>query len=296
MRKGIYLALLTALISGFSVFANKIFVTTADPLAFTTLRNLLVGIFFCAILITTGKAKQLRRLTRRQWLALGVIGGLGGGIAFALFFSGLAEVGAVEGNLLHKTLFIWVALLALPILRERLTRLQLLGYGFFMLAVFVLGGPATIVLNRGAFMVLAATLLWAGENLLAKKILPQVSPDIISWARMILGFPVLIVLTLVLGKGQLLFSPQTFTLLPLVTSSLFLTAYMFTWYRALRVLPVTVATAVLAVAPMVTTLLSAGFITHILPQQQVSVAVIMGIGLVCIILPRIRRPAFVHGL
>ena len=126
MKKGIYLALFTAVISGFSVFANSIFVATTDPLIFALVRNALVAIMITMILWQTNRLRSLPSLTKKQWLQLVGIGAIGGGIPFALFFSGLSMIGPTNGNILHKTLFLWVALLALPILKERLTKMQLM--------------------------------------------------------------------------------------------------------------------------------------------------------------------------
>ena len=42
------------------------------------------------------------------------------GIAFLLFFSGLAMASAPTAAFIHKTMFIWVALMAVPFLGERL--------------------------------------------------------------------------------------------------------------------------------------------------------------------------------
>ncbi len=43
---GTILVFITAIISGFSIFANKIFVASIDPLVFTALRALFIGLIF----------------------------------------------------------------------------------------------------------------------------------------------------------------------------------------------------------------------------------------------------------
>jgi len=280
MRKGIYLALLTTLVSGFSIFANKIFVSGADPLAFTTVRNIVVAGILTTILLRSRKSLQeLKSLKRNDWLRLALIGTLGGGVAFALFFVGLSKIGAIQGNLIHKTLFIWVAFMAVPFLGERLNKIQLVGYAGIFLATFVLGGPANFVFNKGSLLVLAATLLWALENVIAKVALKNISSLVVGWARMVIGALVLTLITIGLGKGQMLFSPKTLAFMPLMVSSGFLSIYVLSWYAALKRLPATVATVVLVLAPMITTFLTGVFISHTaIPNSQLISFLVMTVG------------------
>ncbi|HCS78644.1 TPA: hypothetical protein DIV55_02775 [Patescibacteria group bacterium] len=289
MKQGIYLVLLTALISGFSIFSNKIFVSQADPLAFTTIRNVLVLGFLSFILWQSGKFTVLKSLQKKDWLKLITIGALGGGLAFALFFTGLSQIGAVQGSLIHKTLFLWVTLLAIPLLGERLHKIQLIGYGVILFATFALGGSQILVFNSGSLLVLAATLLWAVENVLAKTTLKNVPAEVVGWARIALGLPVLLLITLVMGKGTLLVSEKTLLLWPLLTSSLFLTGYIYTWYKGLKFIPVTLATSILVVAPVITNFLTALFITKQLPEMQIMQGFLLTIG-VAFLLTRIILP------
>ena len=289
MKQGIYLVLLTTLISGFSIFTNKLFVSQADPLAFTTIRNVFVFVFLSLILFGSRKHELLRSIKKNDWLKLVVIGTLGGGLAFALFFMGLAQIDAVQGSLIHKTLFLWVTLLAIPLLGERLHKLQLIGYGFILLATFAIGGSQTLGFNSGSLLVLAATLLWAVENVLAKTTLKNVPAEVVGWARIALGLPVLFVITLLMSKGELLTAPKTLLVWPLLTSSLFLTGYVYTWYKGLKIIPVTLATSILVIAPVVTNFLTALFITRKLPEVQITQGILLTVG-VAFLLTRIILP------
>ena len=51
---------------------------------------------------------------------------------FILFFTGLAQASAPSAAFIHKTLFVWVALLAVPFLGERLGWLQLAALGVLL--------------------------------------------------------------------------------------------------------------------------------------------------------------------
>lgn len=261
MNKGIQLALITAAISGVSIFANGIFVSRTDPLVFAFVRNFVVFLFLSIWIITRSNVTHLRALTAKQWGMLMLIGIIGGGIPFALFFTGLSEIGAVNGNIIQKTLFIWVALMAVPLLGERIYKVQSVGYALLLTGMFYFGGGFTIVPKTGTWLVLAATVLWAVEQIIAKRTLPYVRPVILAWGRMLFGLPMLFVAIGLLGKTGLLVQPHTYALTPLSVSAVLLTAYMTTWYSALKRAPASLVSSVLVAAPVVTALLTR-FVLH----------------------------------
>ena len=139
--RGIYLSLLTAGISGVSIFLNKFAVTSVgEPLVFTTIKNLGVAFILLASLLASRKWLQFKTIQKQDWLSLLLIGVIGGSIPFYLFFSGLSLVPAITGNLIHKTLFIWVAVLAIILLKEKLKPIHILSYILIFLAVFYSSG------------------------------------------------------------------------------------------------------------------------------------------------------------
>ena len=82
---GTLLALCTAIISGFAIFANKIFIVGLDPTIFTAVRAIIIGIvfFILASIQTKFDYSKFKRVSWKYLLAIGIIGG---GFAFLLFF------------------------------------------------------------------------------------------------------------------------------------------------------------------------------------------------------------------
>ncbi len=133
-RAGLGLALSAATISGFAVFLNGFAVRAAPgPLAFTTGKNALAAVVLLAVLLLssarTTALPTLRALSRRQRLALGYVGVISGGLAFGLFFTGLSLASSTEAAFAQKSLIIWVMLLAVPLLHERLGASRAAGRG-----------------------------------------------------------------------------------------------------------------------------------------------------------------------
>ncbi len=264
MKSGVKLALMTAVISGAAVFFNRFAVkAVGDPLVFTTIKNLGVGVLIGLWL--WGKKIEWKKISKRDWVKLGLIGIIGGSLPFYLFFKGLFLAESAKAALLHKTLIFWVALWAVPMLKEKISLKQLGALGLVFSSNFVIGGLGQWQWGAGEMMILGATVLWAIENVIAKITLKKVEADVVVGARMILGSMLLFLATLTTGKLNLIFKLSAtqwgMTLLTIVM----LFGYVMSWYRALAKAPVTLVATVLSLGAVVTNILSSIFVTHKLP-------------------------------
>lgn len=257
MKKGIFFALTTAAISGVSIFYNKLIVVQGiDPLVFNILKNGGVALFLSSLLIVSKESKTLQHLSRRQWIQLLLIGLIGGSIPFVLFFQGLTMIPAVQATLIHKTLFLWVALMAVPLLKERVSTLQLLGYAGVIGSLFFVGGIPKFSGTTGEWMILAATLLWSVENILAKLTLRSIPAEVVAWGRMFFGTCILFLLATLQGKTGMLMTLSPSLIIPILGSVVLLTGYVTFWYKALAKTPATVVSSLLILATPITALLS----------------------------------------
>ena len=71
------------------------------------------------VLLARGGGARAFPARPRGWLALLGIAAIGGSVPFVLFFEGLSRADATQAAFIHKTLVIWVALIAVPLLGER---------------------------------------------------------------------------------------------------------------------------------------------------------------------------------
>lgn len=263
--KGIYISLLTATISGFSIFINKFAVDAIKPaLYFTSIKNFSVALLIVGLILLTKEWKKIAKLSKRELTYLILIGIIGGSLPFYLYFTGLAQTSAVNAAIIHKTLVFWVAIMAIPFLKEKLSKGQMVAVLLLFGGNIFVGGFQGFKFSQGEMMILAATVLWAIENILAKKVLSSVSPNIVTTFRMGLGSLILMIATFisvpqVLSKSLTLNSSQIFWILLTV---LFLLAYTTTWYKALKYAPAVTVTSILVSSTLITNALSAIFITH----------------------------------
>ncbi len=277
MKKGIYLVLITAVISGLANFINKfgLEVVSKNAYQYTTLKNVVAALILSLVILTPMVWPKLKRLNLKDWGELTLIGLVGGSFAFLLFFKGLSLTSAVSASFIHKTLFIWVAIFAWPILKEKITRLQLVALAILLAGNIIFDGLKSFSWGYAETLILIATILWAIENIIAKITLRQVDPIVVGLGRMFFGSLILL--------GFLLFTGNTSGLLTLNLSQLgwillvsaFLTGYVITWYTALKRLPATVVTCFLVLASPITTFLNSAFVSHQLPSGNIWGAVII---------------------
>lgn len=258
-RAGILLALVTASISGFSVFLNADAVRAfGDATAYTTAKNVVAALVLLTLVGAGSRtgARLTRPRTRGQWVGLTAIGLAGGSVPFVLFFEGLSRASSAQAAFLHKTLLVWVAVLAVVFLGERLSGVHLLAIGLLVVGqVGLVGGVGG--LGTPEAMILAATVLWSVEVVVAKRLLAAVSSWTVGVARMGLGSLALLAWVAVRGDSGLLTSMTAEQLGWVLLTGVLLAGYVATWFAALQRAPAVDVTAVLVLAAPVTAGLNA---------------------------------------
>jgi drug/metabolite transporter (DMT)-like permease len=253
---GIQLALLTAVISGVAVWVNGRAVGSfSSPTVYTTGKNIVAACGLGTLLVLATRARSAEgwtRPTRRsQWLGLAAVGVIGGSVPFVLFFEGLARAGSTDAAFVHKTLVLWVALLAVPLLGERLGLRHVTAIGLVLWGQAALGGGIAVGADQGVVLLAAATGCWAFEVILAKRLLGGLSPLTVAIARMGLGSVLLIGWT-VARTGADLLRLDAGQLGWLVLTGALLTGYVATWFGALARADAVDVTAVLVLGALIT--------------------------------------------
>lgn len=265
------LALSAAVISGTNNFLTSIAVKALkDPVLYTAIKNSLVAVFLIGIFVALRRWRDFKGLSREQWTRLAAVGIIGGSVPFGLYFTGLSQTAAVNASLIHKTLFIWVAVLAMPLLKERLSYLQWAGVGAIFAANLFVGGFGGFRWNSGELMILAATLLWAVENIIAKKALSGLSSTTVASARMVLGSVFLFAYLAAMGRISPIVSLNSIQWYWTLLTSALLLGYVTTWYAALKRAPASYVAALLVPATLITNVLSAVFVSHTFTGKQVA--------------------------
>ncbi len=256
MKRGYLFVLLTALVSGVSIFLNKFGVEGINPYVFTGFKNLIVALFLLSFLLAFKEFKTLKTLEPKQWGQLAAIGFFGGSVPFLLFFKGLSMAPSATAALLHKSMFIFIAIFAVMFLKEKLNK------GFIIAAVLLFAGNL-LLLGKAAFgfgmpeaLIMLAVLFWSVETIISKHVLKELPSRIVAFGRM--SFGVLFILIFLGATGNItniaaLTAPQIGWI---VLTSALLFLYVISWYAGLKLVPASRAACVLLLGSAVTTLLS----------------------------------------
>ncbi|MFH0737601.1 MAG: DMT family transporter [Candidatus Micrarchaeota archaeon] len=252
--KGILLALLAALISGVSVFINGSAIKLADPFAYTTLKNLGALLFLWGAVLAFNEVRHFRNLSKRQWSVLALIGVIGGSVPFLMFFWGLKLGGAAISSFIFRSLFIFAGVAGWFILKEK-PEASDVAAGVILLLGNALLVSGDLEFGFGQMLVLGATILWAVEYTISRKMLSDIEPNVVMVSRMIFGSLVLLGFLAMDGSLGLLTQINPEMLSWLVLTSALLFGFLTSWYNTLRYLPVLKATSILALGGIVTSAL-----------------------------------------
>lgn len=265
-QAGVALALVTATISGFAVFLNGYAVKRFDDATvYTTAKNGVAGLLLVLLALPLLRAGQAatrpapRPRSAAQWLALLAVAVVGGSVSFVLFFEGLARASSTQAAFIHKSLVVWVALLAVPLLKERLSWAHYAAIGLLLAGQAVLAGDAgTVSVGTGELMIFAATLLWAIEVVFVKHLLESLAAPTLAAARLGIGTLLLLGFVALSGRWSELVALGSTQWAWALLTGVVLAGYVATWYAALARAQAVDVTAVLVLGAVVTALLDRG--------------------------------------
>ena len=258
------LAFGAAAVSGVAVFINSYGVRAVpDATVYTTAKNLVAAIILLGFATALGRpagapvpsprlrpAQLMGPCARSPWS--------GGSVAFVLFFEGLARASSSQAAFIHKTLIIWVAALAIPLLHERLRALHVVAIATLLAGQAVLaGGLVGFRFDRGEWLILGATLLWSVEVVLVKWLLRDVPARTVAVVRMAAGATLLIAWVVATGRCSVLAGLDTAGWMWAALTGVVLAGYVALWFSALALAPAVDVTAVLVVAVAVTGVVNA---------------------------------------
>lgn len=274
---GVVLAGATALVSGISVFVNSYGVrAVAAPDVYTTAKNLVaVAVLSLLAVIGWGVRRRASRsaaasfvtvapearavpATSRwvEWLGLAYVGVVGGGLAFVLFFDGLAVSEPASAAFWRDTLVLWVAVLAILFLREQLRWWNIAAIALLLSGeIMVSGGVGQLAANHGEVDVLLSSVLWAFEVVIARRLLRTRSPATLAMVRMGIGALSLIVYLAATGSLGQLAAMNADQWHWVLWTGVLLSLYVATWMSALARARAVDVTSVLASSALITWLL-----------------------------------------
>ena len=257
---GILLVFLTALVSGVSTFVNAYAVVGTNSDAFVTVRNMVVAAALLPVAFLAVRQLKAPALRPRDWTALAAIGLIGGAIPFLLFFRGLELATTAGGGATaafgYRTLFLWASVLAVVVLAERPRGTLWAGAALLLSGNLLLLSLTAPIWTDGTGYVLAATVLWAVEYTVSKRVLRTLPSTTVALGRMGFGAVFLAGYLALTAQWAAVagFSGADWAWVGI--SAAFLLAFVGSWYTGLKRVDLSVAASVLVLGFPVTSLLA----------------------------------------
>ncbi len=199
-RLGLLFAALCALNSAFVPAIAKLTTGRAEPFFVAASAGVFAALAAVALLAARGELGGLFHRARLPRLVL--IGALGTGLAFTLFFEGAQRVSAVEAALClqiepaYSLLLSWLALGHRPSAR-RIGALALLLAGIALAL-----GARAVSAPGGIALLLATPLCWQLSHIVTLRGLPGASPWLLTGARYLFGGAVLTLVLFARGGSE----------------------------------------------------------------------------------------------
>jgi drug/metabolite transporter (DMT)-like permease len=287
-RTGLLLALGAAVVSGVAVYVNGEAVGRfSSPTVYTSGKNLVAGVLLVSLSIASGRRRnpssvsaEVRSWSARERVGLIAVAVIGGAVPFVLFFEGLARATSSDAAFLHKTLVVWVAVLAVSLLGERLTPLHVGAVALLIVGqIAVADGVGSLRPGVGEAMILAATICWAVELILVKQLVETLPSTTVGASRIGCGAVLLVIWLALTGRLVDLVSLSMVQWAWLALTGSILSVFVTVWFAAVARAPVTDVAAVLVPGAVITGLIRLAVGGNVAPIQVVGwVLMIAAIG------------------
>lgn len=259
---------------------------------------LLEHLFGLGILIPMliGRWRELKNLSRRDWLAVLAVGIGGSAIATVLFTSAFQYVGPSVAILLQKIQPLVAILLAVSMLGERLKPRFWMWAAVAMAAAYVISFPNLHLTwslydngTRGVLFALGAAFLWGASTVFGRYAVQKVSYPTMSALRFSIAVVTLLAISLFqgsLGTAATMDDSAFFRILAIVLVSG--TTPILLYYKGLKTTRASVSTIVELVFPFSAVILNWIFLGDKLAWPQIVAGVVLVLSIVQI--QRFNRP------
>lgn len=176
-------ALMVALLFGMWFSLDKTLLGFLHPFALASLTYLIASIFLFSINYSPLKNRILNKINKKsvvedsinkkEYLILSLTAVFGALVAPALFLTGLSRITAVNAALLANSEIIFIIVLGIVFLKEKIGKKDFIGFAFLLLGAIFLStnNLQNITFNPslfGSILVITASFFWSMDTILSK--------------------------------------------------------------------------------------------------------------------------------
>lgn len=204
--KGMMLAFIATALFNMYALLCKILVGTVDPLLLIVCTQVAAGALIIAIMDLAMKVGDLCRESYHSLLPLFLIGIISSALAPVLFIMGLKLTTLTNTVLISRAEGVIMSVLAVFVLKETITKHQVAGTAVMFCGIWFISAAAVLVpheqawsMGVGDILVFMSAVAYALSNVLYKKYLNNLRPEVIVSMRNVFGAVSLLVAVSVLS-------------------------------------------------------------------------------------------------
>lgn len=231
---GRVIALMSCLLFATSTVFMKVLTQYISPLSLAALTSLTTSIIVVFLLEIKHKACEVTLLSKKQavfLLFLGILTGVG---AQAFMITGVYYSTAINAVLLTRLNSLLIALGGALFLKEKFTKNHVLGTAFMAAGVVIIATKnftVNISSEYGDMFLILASFCWASANIIVKKYLDKLPPEVLILGRHIVSATFLTLLVFCIGTQPLTVQATTYITGYIIVAVLIA---QYLWYMALE--------------------------------------------------------------
>ncbi|MBV8358200.1 MAG: DMT family transporter [Deltaproteobacteria bacterium] len=282
---GLLFAISNVTISALQPVITRYAALRIDPLLFCAASVMIAAGCAAAMLACTG---EIGLLLEFRYLPRLIAISMAGTVATTLaLIYGLRKIDAISGVILLESEPIYSLVLATIFLKERPSRRQLLATATILMAIgYVFGAGHSFRPYYAALLILITPMFWQSSHVLSLKVMPPLTPRIITGARYVYAAIALLVILLGLDRSPLEVLSVPKVLAPVIFTGAFV-YFMgsFTWYGAISRLSLAWTTAmVIPAVPVVSLVFAMIFLGEHPAAHELSGIAVAVIGMLALVL------------
>lgn len=266
----------------YPIFA-KVLLETTSPFMLIVIRQITAGLLIVAALVLTRKYLQFKVFKKHEYVMIFVIGALVSAAGPILFIIGLSQSTATNSVLLGKSEALMTSVLAIMLLKEKVSSKQLIGALLMSVGIILIatrGFAEGFIFSRGDLLILLSALFYSFGNVAVKRFFSHHPPELLVALRNLSGASVLFTLSFfILGPNTVSSFVSKPSLPILLTMVLTVTLGQYLWYLALELTTATNVSLINLSSPIMSVFYAAIFLGETLFEYQILGGIFIVIGM-----------------
>ncbi len=284
MRGTIIAFIAIALFSLYAIF-GKILLTSVDPFVILILNQMLAGVILMLLLDLFRKIKEIKKTSKKDIKFIAIISIFASVIAPLLFLLGLKMTSATNAILIGKTEAIMISLLAIFMLKEKITKHQIIGASVMFFGVILIATQnfgIGLRLNTGDLFVFISALSYAIATILFKKYMHHIPPEVIVTLRNLFGASILFIISLFIIDFSAILPALSIKFILTLLGLVILTTIcaQMLWYKALEMTSATNVSLAGLSSPLIAIFYALLFLGESLNSSQITGGIFIMAGLI----------------